>query len=61
METWFKQKQLGLKGTTIFHQQKLDLKRTMGELGKPFAKKSDQKFKKKLKIRIKMPHMKKNH
>ena len=39
-------------------KQKLDLKRTMSELGKPFPKESEQKFKK-LEINVKMPHMNK--
>ena len=39
-------------------KQKLDLERTMSELGKKFLKKSD-KFKKTKKIDVKMPHVNK--
>ena len=41
-----------------FTKQKADLERTMSELGKPFPKKSDKKFKKN-KINVKMPHVNK--
>ena len=41
-------------------KQKLDPERIMRELGKPFPKKSDcNKFKKKLKINVKMPRVNK--
>ena len=45
-------------------KQKLDQERIMSELGKPFPKKNQIKKilkKKKLKISVKMPHVKKNH
>ena len=41
-------------------KQKLDLERTMNELGKAFPEKSDQKiFFKKRKFKVKTPHMNK--
>ena len=42
-----------------FHWQnkKLDIERTMSDLGNPFLKKADQKSKKKQKINVKIPHV----
>ena len=38
---------------------KIDIERTMNELGKPFLKKSDQNTKKKQKIKAETPHLNK--
>ena len=37
----------------------IDLERTMNGLGKPFRKKSDAKNRKKIKIKMKLPHVNK--
>ena len=41
------------------NKQKLEIERTMSELGKPFPKKSDGKKIKKMKFNVKMPHVNK--
>ena len=44
-----------------FHwlDKKLDQEQTMSELGKPFLEKSVDKFKRKQKIHVKLPHVNK--
>ena len=54
------QQDVQFKKLLLTKQKKLDLERTMSELGNPFPKKSDQKTKKKQKVSFKMPHVNKN-
>ena len=47
------------KKRNLVQLKKLGLERTMNGLGKPFRKKSDPKNRKKLKIKLKLPHVNK--